>query len=498
MDVGLIPFYVFIALFANANWNETPGTKGRWTSFFSSNYSTGTILLATWLIATSVAALHLLSTGIDIYLAMMFRKIAHLPPDMNPLEENLTSRRSIKHKHKNSEMSASTLSMPDKHPNYLSGSTVSVGDSRLSTAKEPEVRAMPFGHSRTDSGEPFYSPHNPESARLSRQHLEENSLYQQSNNSRASHRHSRTGSTSPSKRDFYAESLAVPSAERVPSPRPASYLSARSQGPSRYSTPAPNAAIPAAEAKSQQKEGLLNDNWYVMNDSSEDIGSPNRSSPAPAYHDRDSSPKPQYNYAAPNSNRAMIPPRPLKASHDRHDSFEPPLPSPHRAPLGMNPPTPPSPQQEFKDAEDDGHTRYQLTDSAVGRTPTSASNISAAASSIYSESAPSLKSSAGTPKGRYYGDLAAATRGVRGSYVPPVPSKSPGPQPQRMSRSPSPQKQNGTRVISRTGADIADESVLFVPEHSPRRKGRRDVSGKIAEEGRGGWAMRQRQVSGVA
>ena len=64
----------------------------------------------------------------------------------------------------------------------------------------------------------------------------------------------------------------------------------------------------------------------------------------------------------------------------------------------------------------------------------------------------------------------------------------------RQSRTPSPEKQS--RVISRSGADIADESVLYLHPEENRSafsmRSRRDVSGKVAEEGRGGGIWNRR------
>jgi hypothetical protein len=155
------------------------------------------------------------------------------------------------------------------------------------------------------------------------------------------------------------------------------------------------------------------------------------------------------------------------------------------------------PTYSLSDNEDDDEPptvlshpeRQPLTDLAVKRSHTNASAQSQtsaiAASSIYSESAPSLRTanvyqpsvpnlqenlhvkSVGTPKKRQYGDLAAAmaARGIT-QQVPPSPPK----------HSPN------ARMVSRSGADIVDEA-LFVAQNTSRR---RYVSGKAAEEGMAG------------
>ncbi|KAF2456197.1 hypothetical protein BDY21DRAFT_306115, partial [Lineolata rhizophorae] len=109
IDAGLIPFYVFTALLASQNAAEEVGTEGRWRSFFKADDGTTTLLQATFYIAAVAGGLHLISLLVDLYLVVIFRKIARLPPDMNPLEDNLTTRgprRPIRgsHKHKTSSM----------------------------------------------------------------------------------------------------------------------------------------------------------------------------------------------------------------------------------------------------------------------------------------------------------------------------------------------------------------------------------------------------------
>lgn len=484
MDAGLIPFYIFIALYANQNYNLKPDAENRWTSFFSTNFATTTVIYVTFIGTIVMAALHLVSISIDLYLIVMFRKIANLPPDMNPLEDNLTGStrrsRSQRHKHKNSEMStASTLTgdMTEKKMGYYSGSTLDVTDSRLSTAKEPEARTIPFGHSRMDS-DYSYSPHNPNSARWSRQQQQDEiSLYQGPYSARSSrhdvgagHR-SRAGSVVNSTRNTdvvdFAEVPPVPPMKNPSRPTTAhqdSFVSSRG-------TPDRMSAAPTKDVvKSQQKQGLLNDNWYVLDDEAvSDLGSPRR----------------RYDAAPPYSQNPTLPQVELDQI-DRHDSFE-------HQPLKMNPPTPP-PQIEYPSDNKENDTpynnhrqsnyyeNYSPIETGVARTLTVASH-NTAGSSVYSESAPPLTNSTtangrpnnGTPKGKYYGDLATATRNIRGA-VPLGQTQFPDLSP----------KKSG-RVISRTGADITDVG-LYASEQSGGYglRGRRDVSGKIAEEGRGG------------
>lgn len=98
-DIGLIPFYVFAAYIA-------------YTEYANHAYNWGTMLgdssgiphvIANILFILSIVngALHAISFGISMFLGTIFRQITRLPPDLNPLEDNLTAR---PHKRSKSEL----------------------------------------------------------------------------------------------------------------------------------------------------------------------------------------------------------------------------------------------------------------------------------------------------------------------------------------------------------------------------------------------------------
>jgi hypothetical protein len=585
MDASLIPLYVYTAWFAHENWVAAPDNDKRWKNIFNKDLtSTNTLLFATFLVPIVVGGLHLISLGLGLYLTILFKKIASLPHDMNPLEDNLTSR---KHQYKNSE--ASAVSMMQK-PGYMSGSTLNINDRRFSKSAH-EDRTVDFRNSRVGA-DMDYSPHNPQSAHLSRQMTEErnlcHSLVQSQGPLPRASRQSfvqtpNSEPANPEKRDmdsfsFVGDLASAPappphtSHGRSHSPRPGSSVSVRDHQ-AEQALYAPT----HAHMQSQQKESLLSDNWFVHEEEPRtgDLGVP-LSPPSPSQR------------RTPNFSR----PSPVGSPDpDRGARFSPmlsPLPANHQAqfmpePLRMNPPTPPndeSPLQEQRtyhlyaraskqlvrtttntdtvlhttfqrdprhdsfqeplqkpyDSDNDAYpmsddetstivggnnntnpnsndssNRQPLTELAVNRSHTTASAQSSqfAGSSVYSESAPALPNhiknppqisninslqsqrstpsfqenlqvkSVGTPKKRQYGDLAAAmaARGIgqqQGSYSP-LPNDQP----------PSPPKHSPyARVVSRSGADIADEA-LFVQEGNARR---RYVSGKAAEEGMAGHA----------
>ncbi|KAK4238633.1 hypothetical protein C8A03DRAFT_33329 [Achaetomium macrosporum] len=61
--------------------------------------------------------LHVLSLAISLFLGVMFRRISMMPPDMNPLEANLTSR--VHKRNKSSVATTSTYSDGEKHDSQL-------------------------------------------------------------------------------------------------------------------------------------------------------------------------------------------------------------------------------------------------------------------------------------------------------------------------------------------------------------------------------------------
>ena len=91
---------------------------------------------STFILALANGALHLVSLTISMFLAVTFRKISHLPPDMNPLEDNLTAR---------PRKSRKEGDVDEKH---LSQSTLN------SSFEDPLIgspRSVPFLHTREQS-----------------------------------------------------------------------------------------------------------------------------------------------------------------------------------------------------------------------------------------------------------------------------------------------------------------------------------------------------------
>lgn len=91
--------------------------------------------------------LHVVSIGISTFLAIQFWRICKMPPDMNPLEDNLTSR--AHKRNKSSVVSISTYAGDDKRPGTVAGSH---RDSSLHNGDDlARPRAIPFMHTRQSS-----------------------------------------------------------------------------------------------------------------------------------------------------------------------------------------------------------------------------------------------------------------------------------------------------------------------------------------------------------
>ncbi|KAH9871152.1 hypothetical protein J1614_006727 [Plenodomus biglobosus] len=529
-DAGFIPFYVFTLLMAKRNSDLEAGTTGRWRTMFPTDGDTSKVLETTWLTATTLAGLHLISVFLDLYLLVIFRKIVNLPPDMNPLEDNLTSRRKSKHKHKNSSISAITHLTGDDEKRFSVQSSIS-GDGKSQAdpllykdIPSPDKSRIAFMHTRANS-ETTYSPHTPQSARqskerysmysqppaarqsrkdlntrddlLRRNDIDDNETLAQRKSMLAEHanikRHSRNDSyvTSSTKQDFYT---------------PPGTAHSEKQG-----------AGGDLSLQRNSRGTLQNDNWFVHPEDDED---------EPNHHPTSPPKQSLFTSNAANNGYNTLSPYDDVSDEEEEGEANPMVPQP----LRMNPPTPPP-------ANPTDTKKNTPPPSISHRTQTTTST-----SSTHTDTPSHSHSRSSTPKSRHYGDLKSATESIRPAS--PSPTK-PTPRTHHLPTQPNalpsatkhyatnaaPAKSNilatspfslhkksytsvrrtgeagytamaghSPRVVSRSGVDYAnpyefEEADLGVQGHGRRR----DVSGKVAEEGRGGrWSgMVQRKTSGV-
>lgn len=142
VDAGLLPFLVFAAMTSHTQYILPASGVDHWQTLFNDDVATMKVIYATFLISVTSGGLHLTSLCISIYLALLFRKISKLPPDMNPLEDNLTSR------HKRNKSSIPTV-ITEKPRNRESNASDPLMDS---------PRTIPFLHTRNNSSPGVSTP----------------------------------------------------------------------------------------------------------------------------------------------------------------------------------------------------------------------------------------------------------------------------------------------------------------------------------------------------
>ncbi|PNS21045.1 L-2-hydroxyglutarate dehydrogenase, mitochondrial [Sphaceloma murrayae] len=257
MDGALIPFYVYTAMFSYSNYMQVPNTEGRWRTFFDNDDATAKVLWTAFLTACTVGGMHVISMVLDLLLLIWFRKISNMPPDMNPLD---VGPKLTKHKHKNSELSVSTLTTEQKHLSAHSTDSLPIG------VPSPQYRQIPFSHSRLDS-DPSFNPHTLHSAR-----------YQRSNTtspSRPTSFYNQPLSAHASRTSFRPADVHSPFAGHVfPFPPGQDHTSLHSRPTTavrtQTSSPAPSAAQDPRDARKAQSQSLLRDNagenWTVLDE----------------------------------------------------------------------------------------------------------------------------------------------------------------------------------------------------------------------------------------
>ncbi|EFQ91567.1 hypothetical protein PTT_11540 [Pyrenophora teres f. teres 0-1] len=544
-DCSFIPFYIFTVLMARRNADMQAGTTGRWRTMFPTDAETDKILMTTWLAGIVVGALHLVSTFLDMYLALVFRKISKLPPGMNPLENNLTSRRKTKHKHKNSSISASTPLTSYEEKRFSDQSTVA-GDQTsrpvsliYSDFKSPE-KTIAFMHTRTASNSP-YSPHTPASARQSR---ERHSLYSQPASAHQSRKDINNRGDLLNRQDSEHQTLAQrksmlsEKANIKRHSRNDSYITTASRQDV-YNQSVENQAEKqdAAGDLSLQRnslQSLKQDNWFVYPEQDEE-------------HEEHHSPAPTQRQSmfSSNANKGYATLSPYDEPSDIEDEAAEHL---MPQPLQMNPPTPPPATPRQQTPSRTSTSREKSLERTHSRSSTrktrSYGNLQPTHQtprySLSPSPSPSPTKNAfttrpqSTPTFHQYNQqqnhnqqtpstpnhLPSATKQYAINTPPAVPShtsNTPNPaSPFSLHKKSytsikrtgdtgyTPQKAQSPRVVSRSGVDYVnpyefddeDLGTLGLGRGGGRR---RDVSGKIAEEGRGGgMTVVQRRVSGVA
>lgn len=97
-DLAVLPMYSFGALSCH-------NSGGQWSTLLSDKSLKNYFLPSLYYTLIGGAVIHSISFGIGVWLAIRFRQITRMPPDCNPLEDNLTSRH---HKRNRSSVATTT------------------------------------------------------------------------------------------------------------------------------------------------------------------------------------------------------------------------------------------------------------------------------------------------------------------------------------------------------------------------------------------------------
>ncbi|KAI5920249.1 hypothetical protein F4810DRAFT_447627 [Camillea tinctor] len=136
-DLAVLPLYAFGAMSVVNHGSE-------WSTILPTDSYNKILVDAEFYALISAGGLHVVSLGISAWLGHIFRRIAYMPPDLNPLEDHLTSR--AKHKRNKSSVA--------------SGYTVTSEDEkRLSTALDgSRPLSMPFTETRAAGSRDSFGP----------------------------------------------------------------------------------------------------------------------------------------------------------------------------------------------------------------------------------------------------------------------------------------------------------------------------------------------------
>lgn len=367
-DLSIVPFFAFGAYVSHTQGNV-------WDTVFSHNFHLHSLFPEiVFYITTAGSGLYFISFGLSIYLALTFRKIMNLPPDMNPLEDNLTSR------HKRNKSSISTAStMSEKRISAPVQSNRSSAATLYDDFANPPT--MSFFQTRAGSTDSFSTyKTTPPPSRDARLDLPSRQYQIKINSNRSSAPDLKRGSysASPPKRASYTE-------------------------------------IPLSDTGAQgspREIGNMDEAWFTANS----LNTKRSSSPI----------------------KSVAGYQPIEQPYDSENFTL------HPNPLEANPPTP-------------RHSILLNRDSPLSEisNPRASGDIADMSSQVHE--VPSIRDF----KAKRYGELRAGT--------PPI-------------------LVGGNRQVS-SGADF--------PNKGGFRSKNRDVSGKIAEEGRGGWGTRFRKISGL-
>lgn len=135
-----------MSLYAYGAFSTHKGAQ-YWTTRLSNPEVMRYLVPAVYYITIGVGGLHLISLSISLWLGMMFRRISLMPPDMNPLEDHLTARPF--HKRNKSSITTGSSLQDEKRSSTPLSLQERAGPDSHRHARSPVV---PFLHTRAGSG----------------------------------------------------------------------------------------------------------------------------------------------------------------------------------------------------------------------------------------------------------------------------------------------------------------------------------------------------------
>ncbi|KAI2469944.1 hypothetical protein F4781DRAFT_392386 [Annulohypoxylon bovei var. microspora] len=151
MDLAVVPLYAFGVISLMNHGTE-------WNLIVTASPELTEILIQSeHYLLISAGGLHVVSLGISLYLGLMFRRIANMPPDMNPLESNLTSRVNQHKRNKSSVATSYTAISDDASSKRMSTPLENYRNSGATYEDLSRPPSIPFMHTRTGSRDSFAS-----------------------------------------------------------------------------------------------------------------------------------------------------------------------------------------------------------------------------------------------------------------------------------------------------------------------------------------------------
>ncbi|OTA63810.1 hypothetical protein K449DRAFT_414129 [Hypoxylon sp. EC38] len=151
MDLAVVPLYAFGIISVmnhGADWKLI---------VTASKELTDALVQSEHYLLIAAGSLHVVSLGISIYLGLMFHRIATMPPDLNPLEDHLTSRMKQHKRNKSSVATSYTAVSDDSNSKRLSTPLENYRSSGAPYEDLSRPPSIPFMHTRAGSRDSFAS-----------------------------------------------------------------------------------------------------------------------------------------------------------------------------------------------------------------------------------------------------------------------------------------------------------------------------------------------------